>query len=235
MSGLDHAEVVYDSRRWRLLSEKRAKAVKVMEVLARRIPKGLMVVHGSVARGDVSENSDIDVAILEPLPPSIVELALEHGGFKPVMKTLVQATPSNTPKAYIHLDYKDELVVSIPLAPLKPREREFFRWGGELGLDGLLRNIRVPGVDKRLMLIEPTKKGHRESPVPGNEGRVAKVLGISEATVKERVRVLTKRREHGHTGVFIKVELGPDEPLEDVIRRLAKSEPLFRRAMRGWI
>ena len=43
------------------------------------------------------------------------------------------------------------------------------------------------GVDKRLMLIEPTEKGHVESSIIGKEEYVAKLLGISAETVLDRV------------------------------------------------
>lgn len=229
------AEVVYSEDRWMLLREKRRKALEVMEALSLRIPPGLLVVHGSVARGDVDEDSDVDVAILEPVPPGIVEYALTSAGMKPVAKLIVQATPSNTPKAYFILDYREERVVSVPLAPLGPREREFYRWGGELGIRGLREGARVPGVDKRLMLIKPTERGHVEMSVKGNEGYVARLLGISVDTVLERVRVLTRRREHGRTGVFVKEEVDPETPVEEAVRDLAKRNPIFRRALKGWV
>lgn len=215
------------------MKEKRAKAIRVMEALGPLARNA--VVHGSIARGDVKKTSDVDVAILEPVIPGIVELRLEASGFKPVKKLIVQATPSNTPKVYLFIDYKEEVVVSFPLAPLKPREREFYQWGGELGLDGLREGRRVPGVDKRLVLIVPAESGHVEVPVVGREGYVASILGISQDTVAERVRVLSRRREHGRTGVFLKVELAPEEPVEEAIARLREVNPIFRRALRGWI
>ncbi|WP_369406419.1 hypothetical protein [Aeropyrum camini] len=91
----------------------------------------------------------------------------------------------------------------------------------------------MPGVTKRLVLILPTPRGHIEEPVVGNEGRVAEVLGISLETVRERVRVLTRRRELGRTGVYLKVEPRPGEPLEETVRRLSASNPFFRRMISG--
>lgn len=231
----DSVEVIYSEERWKLLREKRGKAIEIIEALSHTIPPGLVVVHGSVARGDVEEDSDVDVAVLEPLPPSLVEFALARRGLKPVVKLIVQATPSNTPKAYLILDYKEERVVSLPLAPLKPREREFYRWGGELDYEGLKKGARVPGVDKRLYLIKPTDRGHVEMPVKGNEGLVARTLGISLDTVAERVRVLTRRREHGRTGVFLKEEVPPETPIEEAVREVSVRNPIFRRALRGWV
>lgn len=224
-----YREVYYEPWRWRLLEEKRGLALAVMRVLAGSF--GEVITHGSIARGDVDRDSDVDIVIVNPPSPSLVELALERGGFRVKWREIVQATPSYTPKVYLYLDYEGLLVVSYPLARLKPREREFYKWGGEVGLQELLQGVRVPGVDKRLMLIEPTSYGHRESPVTGREGVVARILGISPETVAERVRVLTRRREHGRTGVFLKVELSPEESVEEAIDRVARENPLFRRAI----
>jgi predicted nucleotidyltransferase len=224
-----YMEVYYEPWRWRLLEEKRSLAIKIMEVL--RALYGSLVTHGSIARGDVSVDSDVDVVIPDPPNPSLVELTLEKGGFKVRWKELVQATPTYTPKVYLHLDYKGLLVVSYPLARLRPREREFYKWGGECTLDDLRKGVRTPGVDKRLKLIEPTDRGHRESPVIGREGYVARLLGISVETVIERVRVLTRRREHGRTGVFLKVELNPEDSVEEAVARVARENPMFRRRL----
>jgi predicted nucleotidyltransferase len=224
-----YMEVYYEPWRWRLLEEKRSLAIKIMEVLQALYSS--LVTHGSIARGDVSVDSDVDVVILDPPNPSLVELTLEKGGFKVRWKELVQATPTYTPKVYLYLDYKGLLVVSYPLARLRPREREFYKWGGECTLDDLRKGVRTPGVDKRLKLIEPTDRGHRESPVIGREGYVARLLGISVETVIERVRVLTRRREHGRTGVFLKVELNPEDSVEEAVARMARENPMFRRRL----
>ncbi len=222
-----YLEVYYEPWRWRVLEEKRGLAIKVMEVLQAYYKN--LITHGSIARGDVDRDSDIDIVIVDPPNPSLVELTLEKGGFKVRWKEIVQATPTYTPKVYLYLDYEGLLVVSYPLARLRPREREFYKWGGECVLDDLRRGVRVPGVNKRLRLIEPTDKGHRESPVIGREGYVAKLLGISVETVIERIRVLTKRREHGRTGVFLKIELNPEDSVEEAIAKVARENPLFRR------
>lgn len=226
---MDYVEVEYDGVRWGILESKRGKALRVMRALETH---GLPVItHGSIARGDVGPRSDVDVVVTEPVAPLLIELYLERAGLKPRWKEIVQATPGYTPKVYLYLDYEGEVVVSYPLARLASREREFYKWGGELGVEGLERGLRVPGVDKRLMLIEPTERGHRESPVVGREGEVARLLGISVDTVLERVRVLTRRRIHGRTGVFLHVELDPEEPVEEAVRELARRNPAFKRAL----
>jgi len=191
-----------------------------------------VAVHGSIARGDVREDSDIDTIILEPPQPSLVELALERAGYRIVGKYIVMATPHYVPKVYLVLDYNEEQVVSYPLARLRPREREFYRWGGELGLEGVRAGRRVPGVNKNLSLIIPTSTGHVEIPVPGNEEYTARILGVSIDTVRERVEVLSRRRRIGRTGVFIEEEVHPDMPVEAAIRDLARRNPYFRRALK---
>ena len=59
-------------------------------------------------------------------------------------------------------------------------------------LSQLKAGVRVAGVDKRLMLIEPTEKGHVESSVIGREEFAAKVLGVSAETVLDRVHALAE-------------------------------------------
>jgi len=54
-------------------------------------------VFGSVARGDVRPESDVDVVILDPAPPYLVELAIERAGLRAYSKEIVQATPSYVP------------------------------------------------------------------------------------------------------------------------------------------
>ncbi len=219
--------VVYDKEQWSLLRKLRQEALKVMEALViRRI---FCIVHGSIARGDVHVNSDIDVFIPEPISPVIVEIAITSHGFSISHKTIVQATPYSTPKAYISLDSFEKRVVSFPLAKLSKTEYEFYYFGGALDYEGLLRNNRVPGVNKKLLLIEPTSEGHIESPVIGREAEVAKKVGISIDTVIERVRVLSRRDIHGRTGVFIKTVLSSSEPIEEAVKKLADENPVFRR------
>jgi len=220
-------EVIYDEARWELLRSLRARAMRIMEALE---AKGISsIVHGSLARGDVRPTSDVDIFIPEPPVSAIVEAALELSGFRPVRRLLVQATPAYVPKAYIELDERTS--VSFPLARMRPVEREFYTFGGELGLDGLRAGKRVPGVDKRLMLIEPTELGHVESSIIGREGEVARLLGISVEAVLDRVKALLRRDEVGRTGVLLKRELGPDESFEAVLADIAAENPAVRRRL----
>jgi predicted nucleotidyltransferase len=219
--------VVYDEKRWDLLRRKRELALKLMHVLE-RCSIVSTVVHGSVARGDVEEDSDVDVSLLKPYSPGLLMLCLERGGYNVYSRKIVMPTPVHTPKLYIYLDPSEELVVSNPLAELSPVEVEFYKFSGMLELRELAKNLRVPGVNKELMLIEPTDCGHIEMPVLGNEDYVAKRLGISLVTVKDRVEALTRRAREGHTGLFIEEEVPVGMDVEEFIKKLCRENKVFR-------
>ncbi|MET1160226.1 MAG: nucleotidyltransferase domain-containing protein [Thermoprotei archaeon] len=223
----EYREVIYTDEHWNLLKRMRMEAIRILKILSKAGIRGYA--HGSIARGDVKETSDIDIIIPYVVPSYIIEYTLESNGYRIYDRYVIIATPTSTPKAYIVLDEEEKRVVSFPLAKLKQREYEFYKFGGLVGLEELLKDTRVPGVDKRLVLIEPTPKGHRESPVIGYENIVASKLGISIETVLERVRVLTRRDEIGRTGVFIKYELAPQETFEEALQSILKENPLLRR------
>jgi len=224
---LEYKEVTYNARRWALLEKFRQKTMQIMEALEKFHLE--TIVHGSIARGDVTEKSDIDVFI--PYQPSsfIVETALEQAGIVVNRRLIVQATPTYAMKAYVEINGKTS--VSFPLMKMRKVEREFYKFSGETTLKNLREGLRVPGVDKRLMLIEPTKRGHRESTVVGCEDHVAKLLGISVETVLDRVHALLRRDDVGRTGVFIEKELSADETFEMALKRLADQNPAVRRRL----
>jgi predicted nucleotidyltransferase len=224
----EQIEVIYDAGHWKLLRQLRSKALDIMETLEACHLSS--IVHGSIARGDVSETSDIDVFM--PSPPSSfsIETCLERSGFTAINRTVVQATPIYALKGHIELDTQTSL--SFPLVKLRSVEKEFYRFGGEARLSMLKAGKRVLGVDKRLMLIEPTKEGHIESAVVGQEDAVANLLGVSLNTVLDRVRALIRRDEIGRTGVFIEKELAPDETFEQALKKLADQNPAVRRRTR---
>jgi predicted nucleotidyltransferase len=225
---LEYREVVYDARRWSLLEDFRRKATKIMEAL--EIFNLESIIHGSIARGDVNEKSDIDIFIPFQVSSFIVESALEKAGIKANRRLIVQATPTYAMKAYIEID--ENTSVSFPLMKMRKVEREFYRFGGEVTLKDLRDGVRVCGVDKRLMLIEPKKDGHRESTIVGREEHVAKLLGVSVETVLDRVRALLRRDEVGRTGVFIQKELTGYETFEMALKRLADQNPAVRRRLK---
>jgi predicted nucleotidyltransferase len=134
-------------------------------------------------------------------------------------------------KAHIVID--EQTSVSFPLMRMRKVEREFYRFGGEITLPQLEAHVRVAGVDKRLMLIEPTAQGHLESSIIGREDYTAKILDVAVETVRDRVRALLKRDEVGRTGVFIKRELAPEETFEMALRKLADENPAVRRRLKS--
>jgi predicted nucleotidyltransferase len=224
----ERIEVVYDEERWRLLMTFRGNALEVMEALAHVNLHS--IVHGSIARGDVSEKSDVDVFLPEVSSSFVVENALEVAGFSVSRRILVQATPAYALKGYVELG--ENRCVSFPLVKIRRVERDFYSYGGELDLQMLQDDVRIAGVDKRLMLIEPTLRGHVESSVVGREQEVAKRLGVCVETVHDRVRALLRRDEIGRTGVFLERVLSPSETFEMVLRGLADRNPAVRRRLR---
>jgi predicted nucleotidyltransferase len=224
----ERLEISYSTERWKTLAELRSKAMRIMQILENNnMP---CIVHGSIARGDVSPKSDIDVFIPEIYPSFMIENSLRIAGLPVNRRILVQATPSYAIKGYIEID--ERTCISFPLTKMRNVEREFYRFGGEATLNMLKKNVRVPGVDKRLMLIEPTESGHIESSVIGQEERVAKLLGISVETVFNRVRVLLRRGNIGRTGLFIEEELPPNESFESLLKKLADTNPAVRRRLK---
>jgi hypothetical protein len=223
----EYREVTYASARWEKLRALREKAIWVMSALDAFHLRSLT--HGSIARGDVKLGSDVDVFIPEVQNSFQVEIALEKAQIPINTRLIVQATPNYAMKAQIEID--ETTTVSFPLMEMRRVEREFYRFGGEINLTQLKADVRVPGVDKRLMLIEPTEKGHAESSVLGREEFAAKILGVSAETVLDRVHALTKRDTVGRTGVFVKRELSPDETFELALKKLSDLNPAVRRRM----
>ncbi|TFH07451.1 MAG: nucleotidyltransferase [Candidatus Thorarchaeota archaeon] len=183
------------------------------------------LVHGSVARGDVTISSDIDIIIPHTVSSYRLELVLGT----PLHRELVQATPSMILKGHIHLE--GDVVVSFPMFKLMSREEEFYKWGGALDSNAIQAKSRIPGVDKRLILIEPTNNGHIEYGVIGHEHEVAKKLNVSIDIARERVRVLTRREAVGRTGVYQTYELKDEESFEGVTKRLQDNDPALRRTI----
>jgi predicted nucleotidyltransferase len=224
----ERVEAFYDEDHWRLLKTLRSQASGVMEALWQ--VHLYSITHGSIARGDVSKKSDVDVFIPEPPSSFVIESALEKAGFSYLRRVLVQATPVYALKGYLEL--AGSVCVSFPLVKMRRVERDFYKYGGELNLRMLKDDLRVAGVDKRLMLIEPTPKGHVESSIVDREEEVARLLGVSLEIVYDRVRALLRRDEVGRTGVFIEKVLAADETFEMVVKRLADANPAVRRRLK---
>jgi len=226
----DAVEVVYSEDHWRLLGELRSRAVRVMEAIA---PVVEALVIGSVARGDVHVNSDVDIALLDPVAPSIIEERLADKGFNVEFRELVQATPRRTPRLYVHLG--DNVRVSIPLTRLTRLEEEFYKFAGSLTYSELRKDLRVPGVNKRLLLIVPTELGHLEFSIVDEIEEAARILGVSQDVVRERVEMLLRRDERGRSGLYLRVEIPAWESAEEVIRRVSRRIPALRKILSEWI
>lgn len=225
---MSYREVVYDEERWRLLRNLREKALRLMRPL---VDHGLNpIIYGSIARGDVKENSDIDIFIQYPISSAMIEFYLQEHGVKPVERLLIQATPSHVPKAYLIID--DLTSISFPLCKMKPDEIGFYRLAGQLEYAELEADRRVPGMNKQLILIIPTPRGHEELPVEHSIEEAAKILEVDPATLRNRVRVLKRRAEFGRTGVYRKLEISWGKTFEEVFEELLARDPALRRRLR---
>jgi hypothetical protein len=213
--------VVYDSDHWDLLESLRDRAREVIGWFAKNSIPAL--VHGSIARGDVKPSSDIDVFISVPVSSFLVETLIPE---EIIEKKIVQATPNHLVKGVYVLD--GNTTVTIPLVSPKRREMEFYYFGGAISQGEM--DKRVPGIDKRLMFIQPTESGHEEIPVyeiPLNH--LSTVLGIDVDVIEERIRVLKRRGTVGRTGVFINRTIPSNASLDEWLRKLAKRNPLLRQ------
>jgi predicted nucleotidyltransferase len=225
---LDELRIEYTDSRWELLQKLRAEAMRMMKPFHESHID--TVVYGSIARGDVKEGSDIDIWITSPPSPTIIQAILERNNIRINDREIIQATPSYAAKAYLYTE--PNRGYSFPLVRLRASEADFYRFAGSLSYKRLQTGNRVPGVDKRLMLIEPTDSGHREFTIQGREGQVAGILGVDIKIVLERVRTLERRERVGRTGVYIKRVLADEEDFGVVFEQLATSNPALRRRLR---
>lgn len=218
-------QVTYSEKDWQRFEEFRKKTEEILRALQDFDLRGLA--HGSIARGDLKKSSDIDIIILKTVPSYRVELALKEVGPPELGRKIVMATPWQLPKA--HIPISENATVTFPLEKPRRIEEEFYRFGGAVSLDQVQKEERVPGVDKRLVLIEPTEGGHKESGVVGREGEVAKKLDVSIDIVEERIDVLTRRNEIGRTGVFLEREVPPEESFESMWKKIREKNPKISR------
>ena len=225
----EYREVIYEDDRFKLLESFRREAYKYTNILS---AKGLNpYVYGSVARGDVDKLSDIDIVILHYVSPFVIESSLESSDIEIFKKIIVQATPHSTPKVYYWIDEYGKRVISFPLKKLSKNEVSFYKFGGMINYKELLTDKRVYGVDKRLMLIQPTKTGHIETCIIGREGWAAKILDVPESIINERIYMLSKREVYGRTGVFLEYTLSPGEDVSSAIKYLRNINRYFRESL----
>ncbi len=221
-------QVVYTDNHWNTLRRLRDEAASMMKPLVDA--HIFCIVYGSIARGDVSETSDIDVYLPSPPSPTIIEATLESAGIRYNSREIVQATPSYAAKGYIYLDELKSY--SFPLVPLRASEEDFTGFAGRINYDQLKDDTRVPGVNKELIFIEPNITGYTETPIRGIEGLVAKKLGVDTLIVSQRQRILERRERVGRTGVYIKRELAPSESFSSVFNDLTRGDSAIRRRLR---
>jgi len=181
-------------------------------------------VHGSVARGDVTVTSDIDIHIPSVFPSYKLEIIDD---FKINERRIVMGTPNSTVKGLVKLS--DLVTISFPLTAPTERETEFFRFSGKVTANDLQESKRVPGVSKKLLLIEPDENGYWFSSVVNSIERVVSTLSISQRIVEERLRVLYRRDRIGRTGILIDNILSPNESFEQKLKQLADRSPIVRR------
>ena len=146
-------------------------------------------------------------------------------------RILVQATPSYAPKAYLIID--EYTSISLPLLKMSEEELGFYRLAGSLTLSDLEEDLRVPGINKDLMLIIPTPRGHIETPVERNIEEAAKILGVDPKILRNRVRVLRRRREAGRTGVYRELAVPEEKTFEQLLEELMDRDPALRRRARS--
>jgi len=219
----DPRDVVYDAGRFTMLGQMRGRA----ERLGAALGPGWCV-HGSIARGDVKRTSDIDLVFLGDCRSYTVELGLQRAGVEWTGREVVMATPNSTPKGHIHLE--ENVTVTFPLVGFRPQEEAFYRFGGLLPSEGLGRAGRVPGVNKKLLLIIPTERGHVESGIIGRETETARLLDIPVELVLERIRVLARRDRVGRTGVYMREDVPDGSSFEEVLKHFSDRDPAVRRA-----
>ena len=224
----ERLEVFYNKEHWDLLDILRGESSEIIEIL--KNVNIFSIVHGSIARGDISDRSDIDIFIPQIISSFIIETALVRANIPINKRILVQATPTYSIRGYIKLN--KQICISFPLSKLRRTEREFYKYGGLATLEMLRNKRRIYGVDKRLMIIEPTVRGHIESSIKDREEEIAKLLKISVNTVLDRIRVLTRRDKVGRTGRFIEIELLSNETFESKLKKLTDENPAVRRRLR---
>ena len=224
----DHYNTItYSKAHWSLLKEKRENGIKLLEIF---IKEGFKpYVHGSVARGDVHKASDIDIIFLAQIPVFQIEFILNKNGFENYFREIIMATPLDVIKLYIHLSELES--ITVPLSKIDKKFIEFYDFGGKINLNQLKSDIRVAGIDKRLVLIKPNLQGHDEMSIIGNEAIIAKEVNISINAVNERKNILLRREKYGRTGVFLKKEIQINESTEEILKKLAIRKSIVRKKL----
>jgi predicted nucleotidyltransferase len=222
----DHFEsIIYSKSDWILLNLKRKRAAYLLEMFEGLNP----YIYGSIARGNVHKNSDIDIIFTKPIQSFRIEFILNKNGFDHYFREIIMATPKDSIKLYIYLSELES--ITVPLTKLDKKTLEFYDFGGKINLQELKSGVRVPGIDKRLVFIKPNQEGHEEISIINNEAIIAKQLGVSIETILERKKVLLKREKHGRTGVYLKREIDMHESTEEVLKKLSDKKAIIRKKL----
>jgi len=224
----DHFNTItYSENHLKLLHQKRERSKLLLEMFFK---EGLNpFIYGSIARGDVHNDSDIDIVLIQSIAPYQIEIILDKNGFNNYFREIIMATPTDTLKLYIYLNELES--ITIPLSKFDKKSREFYDFGGKINLNQIKNSIRVPGIDKRLVLIQPTSDGHEEYSIIGNENLAAKQLNVSIDLINERKKVLLKREKKGRTGVFLKRPIAIRETTELVLKKLSNKNSIVRKKL----
>jgi len=224
----DHFNTVtYSENHLKLLQHKRERSKLLLEMFTK---EGLNpFIYGSIARGDIHNDSDIDIVLIQLIAPYQIEIILEKNGFNNYFREIIMATPADTLKLYIYLNELES--ITIPLSKFDKKSREFYDFGGKIKLNQVKNSIRVPGIDKRLVLIQPITDGHEEYSIIGNEHLAAKQLNVSIDLINERKKILLKREKVGKTGVFLKRPIAMRETTELVLKKLANEKSIVRKKL----
>jgi predicted nucleotidyltransferase len=213
-------KIVYDDGHWDLFHRLRDEAFEFQKKLPTK-----SYIFGSLARGDVHPKSDIDIVLFETIPSYQVELNINFQS-----REIVQATPNALIKAHIHVTHN--LTITFPMVNMTDLEMDFYRFSGCYRYDSAEKNKRVPGVSKRLILVEPTSVGHVERSILDAPHESSKILGVSADIIQERIRVLTRRDKVGRTGVFLRADVGEGESFEERLQAIASRNNYVRRMLK---
>lgn len=221
----DPIEIEYDHSHFSLLNKLRGEAQEIQSMIGVE-----SFVYGSLARGDIHLGSDIDIIIIDQIESFQLEYKLGIGEDSSFEREIVQATPNHVIKGHIHLNHYT--TITFPLVSFSPVEEEFYRFSGICSNYEVRTGKRVPGVNKRLIMVEPREKGHLEYSINDRKKEVSKILDIKMDIIEERIRVLSKRTKYGRTGVFLKETLKQDESFESKLRYLADRNYIVRKQLK---
>ncbi len=218
----DKTHHTYTERERKILSQLQERSLDILVALKNIGYEAF--VHGSIARGDITDSSDIDIHIPIQVPSYKLDILHEFASIK---RRIVLGTPNSVIKAWI--EREDGVTLTYPLSRTKERESEFYSFSGHLYITDLLNKHRVPGINKKLLLIEPTEDGFWESSIVGNPEYAIRTLKISQRIIEERIRVLTRRDTIGRTGIVLDYTLSSEENFEQALKYIADRNPLIRR------